>query len=97
MRRATAAVSRWSTSSSTTRLTNTRAAAGAKAASGAGHDDRADLGIGAQALQRFAEALQHRRRERVQPIGAIEGQPGDAVFDLFQQVRHLAPPRPEWD
>ena len=67
------------------------AAARAKTPSGTGDDDRTDAGVAAQALQRLVQALQHRRRERVQPIGSIEGQPRDPVFPGFQQVGHLGP------
>ena len=64
-------------------------AACAKAASGTGDDDRTDFAIAAQALQHLAQGLQHRRGERVEPVRAIERQPGDSVFNPFQQVRHL--------
>jgi hypothetical protein len=66
-------------------------AARAKAASGAGDYDRADFGNAGQALERLAQSLKHRGRERIQPIGPIELQPGDPAFGRFQQVAHFTP------
>jgi len=66
-------------------------AAGAEAASGTGDDDPTHGRIAAQTLKRFPQGCQHGRGKRVQPIGSVEGQPGDTIFCGFQEIGHLAP------
>ena len=56
------------------------------------NDGIPDFGIAAQALQCFAQRLQHCRGERVEPFGAVERQPDDPVFPGFQQVSQSGVP-----
>ena len=44
--------------------------------------------IRAQAGDRFQQAEPDLLRQRVQVLGPVEGQDGDAVFDGFEQVGH---------
>jgi hypothetical protein len=59
---------------------------GAEAASGAGQHDAADRRIVGAALERGDRAIDHRPRQRIQPLRAVHRQHGDAVARLEHQV-----------
>ena len=65
-------------------------AAGTEASAGAGQHDAADRVVGAQAGERFKQAQADFVGQRVQVLGPVEGEGGDAVFDGLDQVGHGA-------
>jgi hypothetical protein len=63
--------------------------AGAKGVAGTGHDGGPDGVVLVAATVRPAEAVAHRTRERVAPIGTAQGHDGHAVLDVEGQVREV--------
>ena len=55
--------------------------AGAVAATGAGHDDRAHVVVGVGLVEGLDQLAAHRRRPRVQPLGAVERDREDALVE----------------
>ena len=66
----------------------TEVGAGAEAPAPAGDDHHPDLVVGVDAVEGVAQLALHRDGEGVQPVGAVEGDGGDAVGDLEIDVVH---------
>ncbi|MCY1441367.1 hypothetical protein D9M71_576800 [compost metagenome] len=69
--------------------------AGGEGLARTGEDDAADLRIGLQAVEHLVEFADQLRVERIQRLGAVQGDQGDALLDLEQQgfVAHVHSPR----
>ncbi|MNP58199.1 hypothetical protein D3C76_1530950 [compost metagenome] len=59
--------------------------AGAEAATAAGQDHHAHRRIGVEGVEQGVQVFQGRNVQRIALGGAIEGDPGDAGFDLTEQ------------
>ena len=63
--------------------------AGAEAAPGAGDDDDPHVVVGVDPVERVDHLVHHRARERVELLGPVEGDRGDALVDLVDDLRVL--------
>jgi hypothetical protein len=60
--------------------------AGAEPTPRTGQDHAADVWIFGKTRQRFEERVEHEAGERVETIGPVHGEHGDAVLDVLDQV-----------
>src|SRR5439155_21476995 len=63
-------------------------AARAEGAPRAGHDDHVDAVVGLGLGERLRPGVDHRPRERVELVGAVQRDRRDLVLDLVEQVAH---------
>jgi hypothetical protein len=69
-------------------------AARAEPAAAAGEDDGAHVTVLGEPGQRLQQRVEHGPRHRVEALGTVEGERGDAVFDRLEQIlRHRRPPK----